>query len=188
MKPGIRIILPLAAAGVLLAASLAVVLWPAPSPSPAPVEAPAPVAAREAPPAPVASPVKPTPSAPAPVAAPSEPSPPPLEGPATVVALRPGDEVPEPEREGPPQQNDPIEPEKPQTARWKLEKTERISSLLGRDVERLEREREQAASRGDSAESQRLATLIQRHREHLEKLRGDMAQLAEAAKHEPPEQ
>lgn len=185
MKPGSRLVLPLVAAGVLLAVALAVVLWPARPVQPAPVEA-APVVTAPAVPEPerVAPSVRPTPAAAsvkeaAPVAV--------EEGPATEVALRPGDEVPEPEREGPPQENDPIEPEKPQTARWKHQKTEHIRTLLGRDLERLEREREQAEARGDGAEARRLATLIRRQREHHEKLGEDLKQLAEAAKHEPPE-
>lgn len=179
MKQGSRYVLPLVA-GVLLVAALAVMLWPRPSEPPASVES-LPVVAVPAAPAPVEPPPRAKEVA-APVAASA-----PVEGPATVVASQPGDEVPAPDREGPPQENDPIEPEKPQTARWKLEKTERISTLLGRDVERLERERERAESRGDAQEAQRLGTLIQRHRGHLEKLRQDIAQLAEAAKNEPPE-
>lgn len=186
MKPGSRLVLPLVSAGVLLVAVLAGMFWPKPSVAPAPGE-PATTVAAPAAPAPGVSTPRATPvPVPAPVATP-EPVAPPAEGPATEVALQPGDVVPEPEREGPPQENDPIEPEKPQTARWKLAKTERISTLLGRDVERLEQEREQAQSRGDAQEAQRLGTLLKRQREHLEKLRQDMAQLAEAAKNEPPE-
>src|SRR5688500_9801090 len=122
MKSPSRLVLPLLAAGVLLAVALAVVLWPAPSAPPPPEEA----APAEPPPSASAAPApraQPAPAAPAPVSAP-----PPAEAAqprATVVPVGPGDVVPEPEREGPPQQNDPIEPEKPQTARWKLEKTER---------------------------------------------------------------
>jgi hypothetical protein len=187
MKPGSRLVLPLVSAGVLLIAALAVMFWPAPSVSPVskepePVAVAAPVAVAPAVPAPRAQPAP----APAPVSTPAPVSQP-AEGPATEVPLQPGDVVPEPEREGPPQENDPIEPEKPQTARWKLAKTERISTLLGRDVERLERERERAESRGDAQEVQRLGTLIKRHRQHQEKLRKDLEQLAEAAKNEPPE-
>lgn len=185
MKPGSRFVLPLVA-GVLLVAALAVMLWPKPSAPPAPME-PMPVVAAPGVPEPVAPPPRAKP-APEPVAvATSVPVSMPPEGNATVVPPQPGDVPPEPEREGPPQQNDPIEPEKPQTARWKLEKTERISTLLGRDVERLERDRERAESQGDAQEAQRLGTLIKRHRGHLEKLRQDIAQLAEAAKNEPPE-
>lgn len=188
MKPAPRIVLPLVAAGVLLAA-LAVVLWPSPSVTPAPkVEAPAPVVAAPAPvveAAPAAPRAQP---APAPVSAPVAATPLP-EGNATVVPIQPGDTVPEPERtDGPPQQNDPIQPEKPQTARWKLAKTERMTTLLGRDVERLERERDQAESQGHAEEAQRLAMLVKRHRENLGKLRKEMEQLSEAAKNEPPEE
>ncbi|XXF77768.1 hypothetical protein P2318_32670 [Myxococcaceae bacterium GXIMD 01537] len=183
-----RLYAPLGAAGVLLIASLATLLWrprPVPPPAeeaprdtPAAVQAPAPAVASPAPtPAP-------RPDAPAPVAT-TVVTP---EGTATVVPLQPGDTVPDPERpDAPPQENDAIEPEKLQTAAWKLEKTRRISTLLGRDVERLERDRERAESQGSPEEARRLATLIQRHRQHLEKLRADMDALAEAARHEPPE-
>jgi hypothetical protein len=105
-----------------------------------------------------------------------------------VVPIRPGDEVPSPESPNPlPQVNDPILPEKPQTAQWRQEKTERISALLARDVERLEREREAAGARGDEAERQRLDTLIQRHRDRLQKLRQEIQQLSGEAALEPPE-
>jgi hypothetical protein len=85
-----------------------------------------------------------------------------------------------------PQVNDPILPEKPQTPEWRLEKTERISSLLARDLERLEREREEAAARGDEAERQRLDILIQRHRNRLKKLREEIQVLSGEAGQEPP--
>ncbi|HYH99941.1 MAG TPA: hypothetical protein VD972_28565, partial [Hyalangium sp.] len=98
------------------------------------------------------------------------------------------DEVPEPEvANPPPQENDPIQPEKPQTARWRLEKTERINALLARDVERLAQERDAAEARGDGAERQRLDILIQRQRDRLQKLREEIQQLAQQAEHEPPE-
>jgi hypothetical protein len=107
---------------------------------------------------------------------------------ATVVPFGPGDEVPEPESPNPlPQVNDPIVPEKPQTARWRLGKTERITALLEKDVERLERERDAAGVRGDTAERQRLDTLIQRHRERMKMLREEIQQLSLEAEREPPE-
>jgi hypothetical protein len=105
-----------------------------------------------------------------------------------VVPVGPGDEVPSPESPHPlPQVNDPILPEKPQTAEWRLEKTERITALLTRDVERLERERKEAAARGDEAERQRLDILIQRHRNRLRKLREEIQVLSGEAGQEPPE-
>jgi hypothetical protein len=84
--------------------------------------------------------------------------------------------------------NDPIEPEKPQTARWKLGKTERITSLLEKDVARLEQERDAAGTRGDVAERQRLDILIQRHKERVQKLKEELQQLSVEAEREPPEQ
>jgi hypothetical protein len=105
-----------------------------------------------------------------------------------VVPIGPEDEVPSPESPNPlPQVNDPIVPEKPQTARWRLEKTERITSLLAKDVERLEHERDAAGTRGDEAERQRLDTLIQRHRDRMQKLREELQQLSFEAEREPPE-
>jgi hypothetical protein len=107
---------------------------------------------------------------------------------ATVVPVGPGDEVPSLESSDPlPQVNDPIPAEKEQTAQWRLGKTERISTLLTRDVERLEGEREAAKARGDVAERQRLDTLIQRHRDWLQKMREEMRELSSQAEHEPPE-
>ncbi|MCP3102726.1 hypothetical protein LZ198_28005 [Myxococcus sp. K15C18031901] len=101
---------------------------------------------------------------------------------ATVVALGPGDVPPEPEVENPPpQENEPIAPELPQTAQWKLEKTTHITGLLGRDVERLERERETADTRGDDARVRQLDTLIQRQRGRLVGLREEIRVLTEEA-------
>ncbi|MBU8896821.1 hypothetical protein KRR26_14475 [Corallococcus sp. M34] len=174
-----------AGVAVLGMAVLAVWLWPSPSAPlpPAPVMADAPMAAPRPPePAPGPRPVA-VPAAPRPVTGES------TEARATVVPPRPGDVPPEPEVSNPPpQQNDPIEPEKPQTARWRLAKTERITAVLGRDVERLEREREMADSRGDSARREQLELLIQRQRVRLSELREEVATLTEAAKNEPPEE
>jgi hypothetical protein len=88
----------------------------------------------------------------------------------------------------PPQVNDPIQPEKPQTARWKLGKTQHITELLSRDVERLESERDAAGTRGDAAERQRLDTEIQRHRQRLVGLRQEIQDLSQQAENEPPEE
>jgi hypothetical protein len=193
MNVSSRLLLPLAGAVVLVGAVLGVVLWPAPStpplalpPSPAvtvPVSqepASRPPAPAPRPPAPssVAAPA-PTPEAPTPEAPPS----------ATEVPIGPGDEVPEPESSNPlPQENDPIEPEKPQTVRWRLGKTERITTLLTRDVARLEHERAVAEASGNEQERQRLDTLIRRHEERLSKLREELIKLSDEAQREPPEQ
>ncbi|KFE66063.1 hypothetical protein [Hyalangium minutum] len=192
MKASPRFLLPLAGAAVLAVAVLAVLLWPEPSvpPSeePPPVAAPVPVAegtaATRAPQPPPRQPERAASAEPS-VAAPAPEEP----RRATVVPIQPGDIVPEPESPNPlPQVNDPIEPEKPQTARWKLGKTERITSLLEKDVARLEQEREAAGARGDSAERQRLDILIQRHKERVQKLKEEMQQLSLEAEREPPEQ
>lgn len=191
MKVSTRLALPLAAAAVLAMAVLGVMLWPAPSAPPQSEEPrPASIAAAEtpAPRAPEAPP-RPPPSVTRSAPPPSTQAPvPEAPGNATEVPVGPGDEVPSPESPNPlPQVNDPILPEKPQTPEWRLEKTERISTLLARDVERLELEREEAAARGDEAERQRLDILIQRHHNRLRKLREEIRVLSDEAGQEPPE-
>ncbi|MDY7230130.1 hypothetical protein [Hyalangium rubrum] len=187
-----RLLLPIAGAVVLMGAVLGVALWPAPA---LPPDAPEPVAP-VAPPTPGATPTvrtpAPAPRVPAPPsvptpAAPTAAVPPPPN--ATVVPIRPGDVVPEPESAHPlPQVNDAIEPEQPQTAQWKLEKTKRITLLLSRDVERLTRERDAAAQKGDERERQRLDTLIRRHQDRLRLLKDEAAKHSAAADLEPPTQ
>ncbi|QRK13540.1 hypothetical protein JQX13_09800 [Archangium violaceum] len=180
-----RFVPPLAA-GLLLGAALALrIFWPGPEVRPSEKAGPrvtaSPVASTPTPP--VVSPVVPAPTNPEPVkAAPRMEI---AEGRGTVVPLGPGDEVPEPEVANPlPQQNDPIEPEKPQTAAWRHGKLVRITELLGRDIERLEQERKEAESRGDGAEARRLEVQLTRHRERLGRLREETAALAETAQRE----
>ncbi|MCP3140103.1 hypothetical protein [Pyxidicoccus xibeiensis] len=173
--------LMLAAAVALTASLLAVVFWPAPSPAP---EAQL-LAAAKVEPEPRAPPSEPVPErAAAPVKAESLLASPELAPPAaTVVALGPGDVAPEPEVENPPpQENDPIPPELPQTPQWRLEKTTHITTLLGRDVERLEREHEAAEARGDETRSAQLQTLLKRHRARLHELREELRELDEVVK------
>ncbi|WP_375755909.1 hypothetical protein [Corallococcus exercitus] len=168
----------LGSAGVLVAALVAVLLlWPAreaPSPSaasPVPNAGPGPVTAAQV-----------APKRAVPVRTP-DPAPPH----ATVVPPAPGDVPPEPEvANAPPQANDPIVEEQPQTARWKLEKTEHIATLLGRDVSRLEGERQEAKARGDRVRVEQVDALLQRHRVRLDELREEARTLAEAARNEPP--
>ncbi|MGE6763978.1 hypothetical protein ACQKGO_38570 [Corallococcus interemptor] len=107
---------------------------------------------------------------------------------ATVVPPSTGDVPPEPEvANAPPQANDAIPEELPRTARWKLEKTEHIATLLGRDVSRLEGERQEAKARGDKTRVDQVDALLQRHRVRLAELREEARTLAEAARDEPPE-
>lgn len=104
---------------------------------------------------------------------------------ATVVPLGPGDVAPDPEvPDAPPQPNDPIEPEKPQTAAWRHEKMVRLTQLMTRDVARLEQERKDAESRGDTAEAKRLEVQISRHQARLGRLNEETAALAERARQE----
>lgn len=187
MKTRSRLLLPLAAA-LLLGAALVVRFFLS-----SPELEPSPVAGG---PAVQASPTALAPSEPvAPARVATKPEPVKAEataqlaeGPATVVPVGPGDVVPEPEAENnPPQPNDPIAPEKPQTAAWKHEKTARITVVLDRDVERLVEERQAAQARGDEAEAKRLEVQIARHRSRLVKLREEAAGLAESARAESAE-
>ena len=189
MKPSAQLLLPLAGVSVLVVAVLAAVFWPAASAPPAPQvpsSVPSPVAKVEPESrGPASAPRQPAPPAAAAVSTPAPGTP----AQATVVPVGPGDEVPSPEVADPrPQVNDPLAPEKPQTAQWKLGKTQRITSLLERDVGRLEHDRQAARAHGDEAERQRLDTLIQRHQGRLKKLREEIQQLSRQAENEPPEQ
>ena len=180
-----RFLLPLGAA-LLLGAALVLrfVLTapqagaPAGTPPPMTVSPGAPSASSSAPEAPRARPSTPVKSGPDAVAT--------SEGRgATEVPIGPGDVVPEPEVENaPPQRNDPIEPEKPQTAEWKHGKLVRISELMARDVERLEEERAAAEANGDQEEAKRLAVQLSRHWARLEMLNKQTAALAGQAKQE----
>ncbi|HEX8706532.1 MAG TPA: hypothetical protein VF815_47295 [Myxococcaceae bacterium] len=191
MNVSSRLVLPLAGAVVLVGAVLGVVLWPEPASPPVPevprsegAASPEAPAAR-GPSSPARAPVRP--GLPSPTVQAPVPQAPPAD--ATVVPIQPGDEVPEPESPDPlPQVNDPIEPEKPQTARWRLEKTERITSLLARDVVRLEQQRDAAAASGNERERQRLDILVRRQQERLLKLREEASRLSGEAQLEPPEQ
>ena len=78
-------------------------------------------------------------------------------------------------------ENDPILPELPQTPEWRHGKLVRITSLLERDVTRLEAERERARARGDADEARRLEVQVLRHRARLESLRAESAALGSAA-------
>ncbi|CAM3826668.1 hypothetical protein G4177_00875 [Corallococcus sp. ZKHCc1 1396] len=167
----------LGGAGLVVAGVLAVALLTSQetgAPTDRPPELPSP-------PRVVATEVAPPRTAPVRPAAPRTPE-------ATVVPPAPGDVPPEPEVEGaPPQPNDPIVEELPQTARWKLEKTEHVASLLGRDVARLEGEKQEARARGDTVRVEQVEALLQRHRVRLEELREEARSLTEAARNEPPE-
>ncbi|WP_147451591.1 hypothetical protein [Corallococcus llansteffanensis] len=171
----------LGGAGVLVAALLAVALWPArkeqpPSVSGATVEATGPTVAPV-----TAADVSPRRAVPVRTPGPARSA-------ATVVPPAPGDVPPEPEvANAPAQPNAPLAEELPQTARWKLEKTEHITSLLGRDVTRLEGEKQEARARGDKARVEEVDALLQRHRVRLDELREEARTLTEAARNEPPE-
>ncbi|WP_187323552.1 hypothetical protein [Stigmatella aurantiaca] len=182
----LRLAVTLTGAAILLASALGILRGPAPQEAP-PGEAPRASPAPPIPKVPKAQAARPLSRAPA--ASPlsrAETAHEALH--ATVVPVGPEDEIPLPESPNPlPQVNDPIEPEKPQTARWRLGKTERITELLDRDVRRLELERDEAGARGDAGERQRLDILIRREQTRLANLREDIAKLAAQAAAEPPE-
>ncbi|MFL5353585.1 hypothetical protein [Archangium sp.] len=181
-----RFVPPLAAALLLGAALMLRFFWPGPHAGPSVKEmsrgavsaapASAPLAQVSAP----ATPPAVKPAGPR-VAEASQPR-------ATVVPLGPGDVPPEPEvANPPPQRNDPIEPEKPQTAAWKHEKMVRLTQVMTRDVARLEQERKDAESRGDTAEAKRLAVQLSRHQARLGQLNEQTAALADEAAHQEPQ-
>ncbi|MBZ4420534.1 hypothetical protein [Myxococcus sp. RHSTA-1-4] len=177
----IRYRLMLAAVVALTVSLVMVALWPDSPPPPGSPAVAKPVMSEAAPPPPAPVPEPATAARVEPVLASAEAA-----GPAaTVVALGPGDVAPEPEVENaPPQENDEIAPELPRTVQWRLEKTAHITALLGRDVERLEREREDAEARGDERRSEQLQMLIQRHRARLHELREEIRELDELVKEE----
>lgn len=168
-------VLPLAA-GVLLAAGVSV-LWPRSRP-----EEPARQELRQAP-------------APARVAGPQPVAVEPVREARPEAAVEPAAAVSRPaeEWEGPrqhpeqgaaPHENDPVEPELPQTAAWRHGKVVRMVELLGRDVVRLEQEQQQAAARGEAEEAKRLGWMVARQRARVEELRQEAAALAEQARSE----
>jgi hypothetical protein len=78
---------------------------------------------------------------------------------------------------GVPHDNDPIEPELPQTPEWKLEKTAHLHGLLDRHVARLEAERAAAQAAGRQEEAKRLEVATARAQRRLERLQEEMASL-----------
>ena len=172
----IRYCLVLGGAGVLAVALGAVKLWPAPVLEPVPVaafSAPEPLPLPIPPPAPPRRvPVRTV----EPVARAPEPR---REEPRVTVARMPPEPMPpEPElSHPPPQDNDDIEPELPQTAQWELDKTARLAALVERDVVRLAREREDAVMQGDYQRSEQLDVMLHRNLEHLRGLHDEIRKL-----------
>ncbi|WAM26155.1 hypothetical protein [Myxococcus sp. NMCA1] len=180
----IRYRLILTGAGVLAVALGAVEFWPQPEPEPLPAA----LLAMAVPPPPPAQPPRIVPAK-AHSVAPPAPAPR-QEAPQVSVARMapepvvsepevPEPEVPEPEVSfPPPEDNDDIEPELPQTAQWELEKTARLAALVERDVVRLAREREAAAAEGDVRRGEQLDVLLQRNLEQLRELHDEVRRLA----------
>ena len=174
-----RFLLPLGAA-LLLGAALVLRLF---------LTGPEATAPAGAPPSTTLSPASPSASVSAPAATRAQPPAPVRSEPhavaasegrgATEVPIGPGDVVPEPEvANPPPQRNDPIEPELPQTPEWKHGKLVRMTELMERDVERLEEERLVAEANGNTEEAKKLQVRISRHRASLAKLHEQTAGLA----------
>lgn len=168
-----RLVLPFLAS-VLVLAALGLLLWPAPRPAePSPEDAAAVEPAVQAAVGALASPAR---AAPAPAAAPVQS----VATSATITDGAPPADLPE----DPPSVNDPLPPEQPQTAAWRLEKTERMQALVARHVERLEQERAEALARGDRARAESLAVRVERERRRNDALRADAARLAQEARGE----
>ena len=88
--------------------------------------------------------------------------------------------MPEPEVSfPPPQDNDDIEPELPQTVQWELEKMARLAAMVERDVVRLAREREDAVAQGDVQRGEQIDVLLQRNLGQLRELHDEIRRLAE---------
>ena len=78
---------------------------------------------------------------------------------------------------GVPHDNDPIEPELPQTPEWKLEKTAHLSRLMDRHVARLQAEQAEAQAAGKLEEAKRLEVAAARAQRRLASLQAEMASL-----------
>jgi hypothetical protein len=78
-----------------------------------------------------------------------------------------------------PGENPEIPPEAPQTAEWKLGKTELIAESLGKRVQRLEAEIREAEARGDREGAAKQRILLERSRKRVAELEREIASLRE---------
>lgn len=129
---------------------------PSPPPPPRTEEAP-----RNEPTAPPARPPAPAPTS-APVTAPPAGTPGAPELPPDVSATPSEDQMA-------------IPPEAPQTVEWKLGKTELILESLGKRVQRLEKEIQEADARGDQETAKRQRILLDRSKQRMAALERDVA-------------
>ncbi|WP_237078980.1 hypothetical protein [Myxococcus xanthus] len=181
----IRYRLILTGAGVLAVALGAVEFWPQPEPEPLPAAL---LAMAVPPPAPPAPPPRVVPVN-AHEVAPPAPAPRQEVPRVTVARMAPEPAVPEPEVSfPPPQDNDDIEPELPQTVQWELEKMARLAALVERDVVRLAREREDAVAQGDVQRGEQIDALLQRNLGQLRELHDEVRRLAEEVNGVAPEE
>lgn len=113
----------------------------------------------------------------------------PGEGWATVVDDPNADMPPDidsiPENPNPPE---PPPPELPQTARWKLGKTERITEVMTQRVGRLEDRLAEARRGGDQEEARRTEVLLRRTRARIDRLEQEAEELRAQAAEEPSEE
>ncbi len=96
-----------------------------------------------------------------------------------------------PPMESLPENPDPPElpPEElPQTATWKLGKTEHLTEVMNGRVERLEAAIEAARAAGDDVEAQRLQVRLDRTRTRITRLEEEAEELRAEAANEPPEE
>ncbi|HLL54163.1 MAG TPA: hypothetical protein VK447_11480 [Myxococcaceae bacterium] len=157
----------------ILGAVLVFLLRPAPAPAPVPA-AVAPAQVAKAPP-PVVKPA-PAPAAPLPAGEVYVEG----QGLATVVPSEEAQSIPH--ADGPtddPSVNPPIEPEKPQTPEWKLEKTERIAGHMSNRISRIEARLKELQARGDKAALEEERVLLERTKKRRGELDQEMAALRE---------
>jgi hypothetical protein len=103
----------------------------------------------------------------------------------TGAPSRPATGLPPPESsQAQTQHNDPILPEQPQTPAWRRGKMERLTQVMGRDAERLERIRREASLQGDTEEAKRLDVQLSRQRAHLDRVRAESTSLGAEAEQE----
>jgi len=155
------------------AAVIGLCLFSLRGPEPVAPGAPAPQgpSARAEPPAPPPPAVKPAPAGPQTVTVEGQ-------GNATVVSSQPPSaDMPPPDVTDDPSVNPPLEPEKPQTPEWKLEKTGRIVELMGRRLERIEKKIQEAEAHGDNAVAEEQRILLERTRKHRVELTQEMEAL-----------
>jgi len=111
----------------------------------------------------------------APARPPAAPAPAPAAAPATAPqGTTPGAPELPPNVSPTPSEDDlAVPPEAPQTAEWKQGKTGLILDSLGKRVQRLEKEIQEAEARGDQETAKRQRILLDRSRQRIAELKAD---------------